>query len=145
MSHKVKFISCHAANFIHVHLSACRRVYRGFSFIFNFYFIIIAIGASVHECVCFPTVNDVKKTTKKQKVNKVNNYYKNPFQGSWKWGLNGHGAVLLVNCDCERTYWKKPDTEEIFVSKVSGWTFQFLIHCRFFFSRSNISLSQNHC
>lgn len=25
------FISCHAANFIHDHLSACKRVYRGFS------------------------------------------------------------------------------------------------------------------
>lgn len=25
------FISCHAANFVHDHLSACRNVYRGFS------------------------------------------------------------------------------------------------------------------
>ncbi|KAM9361818.1 protein-arginine deiminase type-2 isoform 2-T2 [Symphorus nematophorus] len=43
----------------------------------------------------------------------------NPNKGSWKWGPNGHGAVLLVNCDSERTYWKKPDHEERFVSKVS--------------------------
>ncbi|XP_068172285.1 protein-arginine deiminase type-2 isoform X2 [Antennarius striatus] len=33
----------------------------------------------------------------------------NPNKGSWKWGPDGHGAILLVNCDCERSYWKKPD------------------------------------
>ncbi|XP_051269627.1 protein-arginine deiminase type-2 isoform X2 [Dicentrarchus labrax] len=43
----------------------------------------------------------------------------NPNKGSWKWGSNGHGAILLVNCDSERKYWKKPDSEENFVSKVS--------------------------
>ncbi|XP_018539401.1 protein-arginine deiminase type-2 isoform X2 [Lates calcarifer] len=40
-------------------------------------------------------------------------------KGSWKWGPNGHGAVLLVNCDSERTYWKKPDTEHNEVYRVS--------------------------
>ncbi|XP_011611944.1 protein-arginine deiminase type-2 [Takifugu rubripes] len=43
----------------------------------------------------------------------------NPNKGSWKWGPNGHGAVLLVNCDCERTYWKTPDSEKTYISKVS--------------------------
>ncbi|XP_041809833.1 protein-arginine deiminase type-2 isoform X2 [Chelmon rostratus] len=43
----------------------------------------------------------------------------NPNKGSWKWGCNGHGAVLLVNCDSERTYWKKPDNEQDAVSRVS--------------------------
>nr|XP_020460072.1 protein-arginine deiminase type-2 isoform X2 [Monopterus albus] len=33
----------------------------------------------------------------------------NPNKGSWKWGPNGHGAILLVNCDSERSYLKKPD------------------------------------
>lgn len=42
------------------------------------------------------------------------------FQGSWKWGPDGHGAILLVNCDCERTYWKKPDNEDDTISRVSG-------------------------
>lgn len=41
-------------------------------------------------------------------------------QGSWKWGPDGHGAILLVNCDCERTYWKKPDNEDDKISRVSG-------------------------
>ncbi|XP_029287040.1 protein-arginine deiminase type-2 [Cottoperca gobio] len=43
----------------------------------------------------------------------------NANKGSWKWGSNGHGAILLVNCDSERTYWKKPDSEQDHVSKVS--------------------------
>uniref|UniRef100_A0A665SU44 Protein-arginine deiminase n=1 Tax=Echeneis naucrates TaxID=173247 RepID=A0A665SU44_ECHNA len=43
----------------------------------------------------------------------------NPNKGSWKWGLKGHGAILLVNCDSEQTYWKKLDTEQNYVSKVS--------------------------
>ncbi|KAM9859834.1 protein-arginine deiminase type-2 isoform 2-T2 [Aulostomus maculatus] len=43
----------------------------------------------------------------------------NPNKGSWKWGPSGHGAILLVNCDSERKYWKKPDREQDFVSKVS--------------------------
>nr|XP_046238966.1 protein-arginine deiminase type-2 isoform X2 [Scatophagus argus] len=43
----------------------------------------------------------------------------NPNKASWKWSPNGHGAILLVNCDCERTYRKKPDNEQDYVSKVS--------------------------
>ncbi|XP_040888846.1 protein-arginine deiminase type-2 isoform X2 [Toxotes jaculatrix] len=43
----------------------------------------------------------------------------NPNKGSWKWGPNGHGAILLVNCDSERTYGKKPDAEQDYISKVS--------------------------
>uniref|UniRef100_H3DLR8 Protein-arginine deiminase n=1 Tax=Tetraodon nigroviridis TaxID=99883 RepID=H3DLR8_TETNG len=43
----------------------------------------------------------------------------NPKKGSWKWGPDGHGAVLLVNCDCERTYLKTPDSKQTYVSKVS--------------------------
>lgn len=43
----------------------------------------------------------------------------NPNKGSWKWGPKGHGAIVLVNCDSERTYWKQPDSEEDFISKVS--------------------------
>uniref|UniRef100_A0A4W5MCX3 protein-arginine deiminase n=1 Tax=Hucho hucho TaxID=62062 RepID=A0A4W5MCX3_9TELE len=30
----------------------------------------------------------------------------NPNKGSWMWGPNGHGAILLVNCDSEHTYGK---------------------------------------
>ncbi|KAK5872064.1 hypothetical protein PBY51_012797 [Eleginops maclovinus] len=40
-------------------------------------------------------------------------------KGSWKWGSNGHGAILLVNCDSERMYLKKLDSEQDQVSKVS--------------------------
>ncbi|XP_042364965.1 protein-arginine deiminase type-2 isoform X2 [Plectropomus leopardus] len=40
-------------------------------------------------------------------------------KGSWKWGPNGHGAILLVNCDSERTYWKQPDSEQKRITKVS--------------------------
>ncbi|XP_054473119.1 protein-arginine deiminase type-2 [Anoplopoma fimbria] len=43
----------------------------------------------------------------------------NANKGSWKWGPNGHGAVLLVNCDSERRYRKKPDREQDYISYVS--------------------------
>ncbi|MED6239677.1 hypothetical protein ATANTOWER_009560, partial [Ataeniobius toweri] len=43
----------------------------------------------------------------------------NPDKESWKWGPNGHGAILLVNCDSEKTYNKKPDSEEARISKVT--------------------------
>ncbi|XP_061687896.1 protein-arginine deiminase type-2 [Syngnathoides biaculeatus] len=43
----------------------------------------------------------------------------NPDKGSWKWGPNGHGAILLVNCDSERTYSKRLDTEVDYISKLS--------------------------
>ncbi|TNN40773.1 Protein-arginine deiminase type-2 [Liparis tanakae] len=35
----------------------------------------------------------------------------NANKASWTWGPKGHGAVLLVNCDTERRYRKKPDSE----------------------------------
>ncbi|XP_041845801.1 protein-arginine deiminase type-2-like [Melanotaenia boesemani] len=43
----------------------------------------------------------------------------NPNKGSWKWGSSGHGAILLVNCDSEPTYQKKPDCQEDCTPKVS--------------------------
>uniref|UniRef100_A0A8C1E404 Peptidyl arginine deiminase, type II n=1 Tax=Cyprinus carpio carpio TaxID=630221 RepID=A0A8C1E404_CYPCA len=43
----------------------------------------------------------------------------NPNKGSWKWGPNGHGAVLLVNCDSETTYKKTLDSEVDEINKVS--------------------------
>lgn len=43
----------------------------------------------------------------------------NPDKESWTWGPNGHGAILLVNCDSEKTYNKSPDTEDVRISKVS--------------------------
>ncbi|XP_063329638.1 protein-arginine deiminase type-2 [Pelmatolapia mariae] len=43
----------------------------------------------------------------------------NPNKGSWKWGPDGHGAILLVNCDSEKTYKKTPDSEEKSIYKVS--------------------------
>ncbi|XP_037534621.1 protein-arginine deiminase type-2 [Nematolebias whitei] len=43
----------------------------------------------------------------------------NPNKKSWKWGPNGHGAILLVNCDSESTYNKMPDTTKNRISKVS--------------------------
>lgn len=59
------------------------------------------------------------------------------FQGSWKWGPDGHGAILLVNCDCERTYWKKPDHDDDRISRVSGLngsaTFFFLLFLLIYF------------
>ncbi|MBN3310544.1 PADI2 deiminase, partial [Amia calva] len=39
-----------------------------------------------------------------------------PLQGSWKWGPDGHGAILLVNCDAEN-YYKVPDSELDKISK----------------------------
>ncbi|KAG8007584.1 Protein-arginine deiminase type-4 [Nibea albiflora] len=44
----------------------------------------------------------------------------NPNKGSWKWGPDGHGAILLVNCDCERTYWKRPDLAQRLISEESA-------------------------
>uniref|UniRef100_A0AAR2JYS9 Protein-arginine deiminase n=1 Tax=Pygocentrus nattereri TaxID=42514 RepID=A0AAR2JYS9_PYGNA len=43
----------------------------------------------------------------------------NSNKASWKWGPNGHGAVLLVNCDSESYYKKRVDTEKEEISKVS--------------------------
>ncbi|XP_038147148.1 protein-arginine deiminase type-2 isoform X2 [Cyprinodon tularosa] len=35
----------------------------------------------------------------------------NPNKASWKWGPDGHGAVVLVNCDRESYYHEKPDCQ----------------------------------
>ncbi|XP_069547288.1 protein-arginine deiminase type-2 isoform X1 [Brachyistius frenatus] len=43
----------------------------------------------------------------------------NPNKVSWKWGPDGHGAILLVNCDSEKIFKKKPDHEKDYVSTVS--------------------------
>uniref|UniRef100_A0A3Q2PPM4 Protein-arginine deiminase n=1 Tax=Fundulus heteroclitus TaxID=8078 RepID=A0A3Q2PPM4_FUNHE len=45
----------------------------------------------------------------------------NPNKGSWKWGPNGHGAILLVNCDrdSEKDNIKTTDSEEVNISKAS--------------------------
>ncbi|XP_034021719.1 protein-arginine deiminase type-2 isoform X2 [Thalassophryne amazonica] len=43
----------------------------------------------------------------------------NPNKGSWKWGPDGHGAILLVNCDSESSYYKKVDSMQNYVSRVS--------------------------
>ncbi|XP_036008047.1 protein-arginine deiminase type-2 isoform X2 [Fundulus heteroclitus] len=45
----------------------------------------------------------------------------NPNKGSWKWGPNGHGAILLVNCDrdSEKDNIKTTDSEEVHISKAS--------------------------
>uniref|UniRef100_A0A7N8XQQ4 Protein-arginine deiminase n=1 Tax=Mastacembelus armatus TaxID=205130 RepID=A0A7N8XQQ4_9TELE len=43
----------------------------------------------------------------------------NPNKSSWKWGPNGHGAILLVNCDSERTYVKRLDSEQDCITSVS--------------------------
>ncbi|KAG7495069.1 protein-arginine deiminase type-2 isoform X1 [Solea senegalensis] len=43
----------------------------------------------------------------------------NPNKDSWTWGPNGHGAIVLVNCDSERRYWKKLDAEQKYISKES--------------------------
>uniref|UniRef100_A0AAZ3PCH1 protein-arginine deiminase n=1 Tax=Oncorhynchus tshawytscha TaxID=74940 RepID=A0AAZ3PCH1_ONCTS len=43
----------------------------------------------------------------------------NPNKGSWMWGPNGHGAILLVNCDSEHTYGKRRDSECAEVTRVS--------------------------
>lgn len=43
------------------------------------------------------------------------------FKASWKWGPNGHGAILLVNCDSESNYaLKELDNEDNEITKVSG-------------------------
>ncbi|KAK7916716.1 hypothetical protein WMY93_012477 [Mugilogobius chulae] len=34
-----------------------------------------------------------------------------PNKDTWKWGPNGHGAILLVNCDSESVHRKRPDSE----------------------------------
>uniref|UniRef100_A0AAQ4NVF2 protein-arginine deiminase n=1 Tax=Gasterosteus aculeatus aculeatus TaxID=481459 RepID=A0AAQ4NVF2_GASAC len=43
----------------------------------------------------------------------------NANKGSWTWGPKGHGAILLVNCDSERLFKKKLDSEQNYVSRVS--------------------------
>uniref|UniRef100_A0AAY5EFJ4 Protein-arginine deiminase n=1 Tax=Electrophorus electricus TaxID=8005 RepID=A0AAY5EFJ4_ELEEL len=43
----------------------------------------------------------------------------NPNKASWKWGPNGHGAILLVNCDCESTFRKELDSEDEEITRVS--------------------------
>ncbi|KAJ8259584.1 hypothetical protein GJAV_G00171120 [Gymnothorax javanicus] len=43
----------------------------------------------------------------------------NPNKGSWKWGPQGHGAILLVNCDSESRYRSSPDHEHDDVRRVS--------------------------
>ncbi|XP_071759947.1 protein-arginine deiminase type-2 isoform X1 [Centroberyx gerrardi] len=43
----------------------------------------------------------------------------NPNKGSWTWGPSGHGAILLVNCDSERTYAKQQDSEQAHITRVS--------------------------
>ncbi|KAM6981186.1 protein-arginine deiminase type-2 [Aplochiton taeniatus] len=45
--------------------------------------------------------------------------HNHPNKGSWTWGPNGHGAILLVNCDSERTFGKKLDSEQDQISRVS--------------------------
>ncbi|XP_034440293.1 protein-arginine deiminase type-2 isoform X2 [Hippoglossus hippoglossus] len=43
----------------------------------------------------------------------------NPNKGSWMWGPKGHGAILLVNCDSERTYFKEQDSDQGRINKLS--------------------------
>ncbi|XP_022531397.1 protein-arginine deiminase type-2 isoform X2 [Astyanax mexicanus] len=44
----------------------------------------------------------------------------NPNKASWKWGPNGHGAILLVNCDSESFFMnKKVDNENEEINRVS--------------------------
>lgn len=43
----------------------------------------------------------------------------NPNKASWKWGPDGHGAIVLVNCDSESGYYKKIDSEKKEITKVS--------------------------
>ncbi|KAK1795698.1 hypothetical protein P4O66_001188 [Electrophorus voltai] len=45
----------------------------------------------------------------------------NPNKASWKWGPNGHGAILLVNCDCESTFRKELDSEDEEITRVSEY------------------------
>lgn len=42
----------------------------------------------------------------------------NPNKGCWKWGPDGHGAIILVNCDSERR-WRKLDHEQDFIDRES--------------------------
>ncbi|KAF7667953.1 hypothetical protein LDENG_00039840 [Lucifuga dentata] len=46
----------------------------------------------------------------------------NPNKGSWKWGPDGHGAILLVNCDSECTFFKQLDSKQDSVTRVSDLT-----------------------
>lgn len=43
----------------------------------------------------------------------------NPNKASWKWGKDGHGAILLVNCDSEQSFLKQPDLKKSSVTRVS--------------------------
>ncbi|XP_006641986.2 protein-arginine deiminase type-2 [Lepisosteus oculatus] len=43
----------------------------------------------------------------------------NAHKASWKWGPNGHGAILLVNCDSEWVYKKRQDCEIDKITKSS--------------------------
>ncbi|XP_024126092.1 protein-arginine deiminase type-2 [Oryzias melastigma] len=43
----------------------------------------------------------------------------NPNKGSWKWGPDGYGAILLVNCDSESTRSKRPDLLRSRISNMS--------------------------
>ncbi|CAN9511932.1 unnamed protein product [Ophioblennius macclurei] len=43
----------------------------------------------------------------------------NPNKGCWTWGPYGHGAIILVNCDSERKWRRKPDHEQDYVDKES--------------------------
>ncbi|KAJ8391162.1 hypothetical protein AAFF_G00095910 [Aldrovandia affinis] len=43
----------------------------------------------------------------------------NPNKGSWTWGPNGNGAILLVNCDSERPHLKQQDSDVAMISRVS--------------------------
>ncbi|MGH0133744.1 UNVERIFIED_CONTAM: hypothetical protein FKN15_005259 [Acipenser sinensis] len=43
----------------------------------------------------------------------------NPNKGSWKWGPNGHGAIVLVNCDMESLVGTKRDCDDDSLSFLS--------------------------
>ncbi|CAL8353222.1 unnamed protein product [Gadus morhua 'NCC'] len=43
----------------------------------------------------------------------------NPHKGAWTWGPEGHGAILLVNCDSEQFYHKTPDSDRKHITAVS--------------------------
>ncbi|XP_075929741.1 protein-arginine deiminase type-2-like [Petromyzon marinus] len=43
-----------------------------------------------------------------------------PNKATWKWGPNGHGAILLVNCDKERDSTPKPDNEDRYLQGAAG-------------------------
>ncbi|XP_067873506.1 protein-arginine deiminase type-2-like isoform X2 [Heterodontus francisci] len=42
-----------------------------------------------------------------------------PNKASWTWGPNGHGAILLVNCDKDETLSSKPDNVDNLVNNLS--------------------------